>query len=119
MTAEHSIPTIDISAYIDPGASADARAKLIDEVKTACSQYGFIQIKGHGVPVKLQQKIIDCSKTLFDLPQAQKDALSLKNSVSRRGYERIGDQVLDAESLPDQKEVYFCPITTLPTQIAK
>ena len=105
MATRHTIPTIDISSYLDKGAAHDARTKVIEEVKTACARYGFIQIIGHGVPVNLQRKIIDCCKRLFDLPQAKKDELSLKNNVSRRGYEKIGDQQLDSNALPDQKEV--------------
>jgi isopenicillin N synthase-like dioxygenase len=105
MTVKHQIPTIDIKAYLDANSPADARSKVIDEVKSACSQYGFIQIKGHGVPIELQHKIIGCCKSLFDLPDGQKEALSLKNNVSRRGYEKIGDQTLDSNALPDQKEV--------------
>ncbi|KAF2097228.1 putative 2OG-Fe(II) oxygenase family oxidoreductase [Rhizodiscina lignyota] len=107
MTVQHQIPTIDLSDYLTKDSSPEARARIIEEVKDACSRYGFIQIKGHGVPVDLQRKIIGCCKTLFDLPQAEKDALSLKKNVSRRGYERIGDQTLDSKALPDQKEGFY------------
>jgi len=49
--------------------------------------------------------VLDSCKTLFGLPQEQKDALSLKSNPARRGYERIGEQVLDSKALPDCKEV--------------
>lgn len=100
-----TIPTIDISAYLDDPASEAARTQVIDEVKSACSKYGFLQVKGHGVPLELQREVINSCKTFFALPQEEKDALSLMNSPSRRGYERIGEQTLDKKSLPDQKEV--------------
>ncbi|KAK5173918.1 uncharacterized protein LTR77_002599 [Saxophila tyrrhenica] len=88
--APQGIPLIDISPYLNSDSSAEIKAKVIDQVKSACSTYGFLQITGHGVPADTQRNMLDCCKTLFDLPQAQKDALSLKNNQARRGYERIG-----------------------------
>ena len=84
MTVTHQIPTIDISPYLDPHSSAEAKAKVIDEVKAACSTYGFLQVKGHGVPIEIQRNMLQCCKVLFDLPIEQKEALSLKNNPARR-----------------------------------
>ena len=99
------IPTIDVSPYLRPHQDAIDREKVIAEVKQACSQYGFLQIKGHGVPLVTQQAMLQSCRSLFDLPQDEKDAISLKNNPARRGYERIGEQTLDAKALPDSKEV--------------
>ncbi len=82
--ADHAIPLVDISPHLSENTTADAKASVIDEVKSACSTYGFLQIQGHGVPLEAQQDMLQCCKTLFDLPQEQKDALSLKNSRARR-----------------------------------
>ena len=79
-----NIPLIDISGYLESSSSNEAKQKVIDEVKSACSTYGFLQVKGHGVPVETQRDMLQCCKTLFDLPQEQKDALSLKNNAARR-----------------------------------
>lgn len=46
-------------------------------------------------------------KTLFDLPIAKKQAVSLKNSPSRHGYEGMREQVLDKTALPDDKEGFY------------
>ncbi|KPI43057.1 putative iron/ascorbate oxido [Cyphellophora attinorum] len=102
-----SIPTIDISPYLRQQASADDKAAVKDAVKNACAKYGFFQLSGHGVPLTAQQAVIEASRRLFSLPQKQKDALSLKNSPARRGYERVGEQVLDINALPDFKEGYY------------
>lgn len=99
------IPIIDISPFLDPSASPGAKEKVVDEVKSACSQYGFLQIIGHGVPLEAQRGILKCCETLFDLPIEQKEKLSLKNSPSRHGYERMKEQVLDKRALADDKEV--------------
>jgi isopenicillin N synthase-like dioxygenase len=102
-----SIPTIDISPYLRQQASPDDKSAVIDAVKNACAQYGFLQITGHGVPFTAQQAVIEASRRLFSLPQDQKDVLSLKHSAARRGYERVGEQVLDVNALPDFKEGYY------------
>lgn len=105
MTIVHKIPTIDLSPYLDGDATSEAKAEVVEQVRSACSEYGFLQVEGHGVPIATQRQVLECCKTLFDLPQEQKESLSLKNNPARRGYERVGEQVLDAKALPDQKEV--------------
>lgn len=105
MAVEHTIATIDVSACLDPSTTQEAREKVIAAVKSACSEYGFFQVVGHGVPLTLQHQIIESCRTFFDLPLEEKQALSLKNSPSKRGYERIGEQTLEADALPDMKEV--------------
>jgi isopenicillin N synthase-like dioxygenase len=84
MGSTHNIPLINISPYLDPTAADTIKAKVIEEVKSACSTYGFLQIEGHGVPVDLQRRMLQSCKTLFNLDQSQKDALSLKNNPQRR-----------------------------------
>jgi len=61
--------------------------------------------EGHGVPVEVQQRMLETCKALFDLPQDQKDVSTLKNNAACRGYERAGEQILDPEALPDSKDV--------------
>jgi isopenicillin N synthase-like dioxygenase len=105
MAAE--IPIINVSAFLDPSSSPAARSKVVDQVKVACSHYGFLQIIGHGIPIELQRRILGCCKTLFDLPLALKEAVSLKNSPSRHGYEGMREQLLDKTALPDDKEGFY------------
>ena len=84
MAIKYEIPTIDISPYIDPNASSEARAQVIEDVKSACSYYGFLQVKGHGVPVEMQNGMLESSRILFDLPLEEKYTMSLKNNPARR-----------------------------------
>jgi isopenicillin N synthase-like dioxygenase len=99
-----SIPVIDLSAYLQPDSDPAAKAEVIEAVRSACETYGFLQVKGHGVPLASQQRILEAAKALFDLPQEQKDELSLKKSAARRGYERVGTQVLQEGARADWKE---------------
>ena len=84
MTVLETIPAIDISPYLDPTSNAETKANVIEEVRSACSKYGFLQVKGHGVPVETQRNMLQCCKLLFDLPLEQKESLSLKNNPARR-----------------------------------
>ena len=46
------VPTIDLSPYLVPGASAAtdaACARVAEEIDRACREIGFFQIVGHGV----------------------------------------------------------------------
>ena len=84
MTIIHTVPTIDISPCTDPASNAEARAQVIEEVRSACSEYGFLQVKGHGVPIETQRKMLQCCRLLFGLPLEQKECLSLEKNPARR-----------------------------------
>lgn len=51
--------------------------------------------------------MLRCCKTLVELPFEDKEALSLKNSPSRHGYEGLRQQVLDKTALTDDKEGFY------------
>lgn len=65
---------------------------------------GFFSLTGHGIPRDVQDSVLKAAKRLFDLPLEEKKALThplLKN----RGYEILGAQALQSDTLPDLKEV--------------
>ncbi|KAI1493413.1 Clavaminate synthase-like protein [Biscogniauxia mediterranea] len=99
------IPTIDIAPYLqDP--SSEASARVVEEVRRACTTSGFFQIVGHGVSRELQRAILRAAEVLFALPLDEKKKLrhpGLKN----RGYELLGSQVLQEGALPDLKEGFY------------
>jgi isopenicillin N synthase-like dioxygenase len=101
-----SIPTIDITPYLDSPTSIEA-SKIVDQVRTACLTTGFFQLVGHGIPRSLQDDIFKGSEALFSLPFEEKKKLDRSVSVgsSNRGYELIGNQGLQEGTLPDLKEV--------------
>lgn len=107
MAVEHTIPLIDISPFLDPSATQDARDTVIEAVREAAQVYGFFQLTGHGIPINLQRQILKCAATFFALPQEEKSALHMSNAMgqSNRGYEKIGGQTLQDNARPDLKEV--------------
>jgi isopenicillin N synthase-like dioxygenase len=76
-------------------------------VRSACEEYGFFQLTGHGIPLPLQQETLRCAKRFFALPLQQKQEMAMSKSMglSKRGYESVGGQKLDHK--PDTKEGFY------------
>lgn len=74
------------------------------ELGGACRDKGFFQLVNHGIDVDLQRRIFAAAKQLFDLPIEEKLTAKLVPGKSRRGYETIGGQILEAGAAPDTKE---------------
>ena len=98
---QFSIPTVDVSPYIEDATTAQAK-EVIQKIRHACRTSGFFQITGHGIPKALQNQVFEAAKLIFDLPVEEK--LKLKGS-NARGYETIGGQTLEVGKRPDLKEV--------------
>ena len=103
-----SIPILDLAEATTPGAPRSAA--VADQLRAAGESAGFFYIVNHGVPAAQVAGMFEAAKALFDLPQADKDAISLLNSPVMRGYEAIGVQTLDASALPDLKESFYAGI---------
>lgn len=103
----HEIPLIDISRFLDIHSSETERAEVVSQVRDACQTYGFFQLVGHGISTEMQDAILGCAKSFFDLSLEEKKTCGRENSLglSNRGYEVIGGQKLQADALPDLKEV--------------
>ena len=98
------LPIIDLSGYINPKSPED-KEKVIAEVRDACKDYGFFQVKGHGVPLETQQGLLESIKTLFSLPKEEKLKLSYLENPCRREYEASGMSMREGDAMPDSKEV--------------
>lgn len=98
------LPLIDLSGYNNPKSPEDKQT-VIAQVRDACEQYGFFQVKGHGVPLSLQRSLLQSIDTLFSMSREEKMKLSYLNNPSRRGYEASGMSLRDGDPMPDAKEV--------------
>lgn len=95
------IPTVDISSYLADATSSEAE-HVVNKIRAACVTSGFFQVTGHGIPESLREGVLNAAKLVFDLPHEEKLNLT---GVPGRGYEAIGDQVLEPGKKPDIKEV--------------
>ncbi|KAK7967080.1 2og-Fe oxygenase family protein [Apiospora aurea] len=99
------VPTVDIGPYLrDP--LSDAAAGAVDAVRKACISSGFFRVANHGISKGLQDSMQRAAEALFALPLEEKAKL-VHPTLTNRGYELMGSQVLQADALPDLKEG-FC-----------
>lgn len=99
------IPIIDISGYLT--GHEVAKRKVVDLVREACENQGFLQVTGHHVSQDIQDRFIDVVRDFFALPMDEKEKVSQSKSPCSRGYEKLGGQKLDeldSDATPDQKE---------------
>lgn len=103
------IPLIDLSGVLHAGSPRTPRVDaVVSQLRQACMETGFFYVLNHGVPQELIARQFTLAQQFFDLPLADKEAISLHRSPSMRGYERLGGQTLDANARPDLKESFYC-----------
>lgn len=78
------LPVVDLSG--NPQHVAEMLREVAHEV-------GFFYLTGHGVPVDLFDEIFLAAQRLFELPDADKDAIAMINSPHFRGYTRLGGEL--------------------------
>ncbi|KAM6485394.1 Clavaminate synthase-like protein [Trichoderma sp. SZMC 28011] len=102
------IPTIDISAWVNPASSAADKQRVVDEVHHAATTYGFFQCAGHGITPETREQIFNLSKRFFSLPMEERMEISVKKSLGQsfRGYEPPFLQNHHKHLLPDTKETF-------------
>jgi isopenicillin N synthase-like dioxygenase len=100
------IPLIDLAGALQVGAPRGPQVAA--QLREACMGPGFFYVTHHGVPHELIAQQFALATRFFDLPLAEKQAISLHQSSSMRGYESLGGQTLDATARPDLKESFYC-----------
>ncbi|KAI8935248.1 hypothetical protein NX059_007837 [Plenodomus lindquistii] len=103
-----SLPIIDISPFLSRTSTPESRQATAAALNSACIDYGFFYLTGHGIPISTLNTIIDLARTFFALPLDEKmrikryDALGLEGGDSARGYQAVGENVSDG--LQDMQE---------------
>ncbi|KAL4746130.1 hypothetical protein BDW72DRAFT_197980 [Aspergillus terricola var. indicus] len=101
-----TLPLIDLTRYLHPASPTD-RESVIAEIRAACQQFGFFQLKGHGIPRESQSDLLKALNTFFSLPREEKLKLSFLDNLCRRGYEASGMSLREGDPLPDSKESFY------------
>jgi len=99
------LPIIDVAALRTRDGLE--RAAAAEAIGAAARHHGFFYVRNHGVPVQLQQEVFEQSQAFFALPLERKLALDKALSRCNRGYEKLRDQALEANSPPDLKEGFY------------
>jgi isopenicillin N synthase-like dioxygenase len=71
----------------------DDPAALRERLRTVAHEVGFFYLTGHGVSEHLVDRLLTEARRLFALPQADKDAVAMRNSPHFRGYTRLGGEL--------------------------
>ena len=80
-----NIPEIDISASFS--SSLTDREAVAAQIRDACTNSGFFQITGHGVPEDSRQAILELAKRFFHgLGREGKEKLHVRGSRLMRGW---------------------------------
>ncbi|MBA0741417.1 hypothetical protein Gogos_014573 [Gossypium gossypioides] len=68
VTFDHSIPLVDLQ-NLDDGPN---RSTVVKAIGDACRNYGFFQVKNHGVSKEVIGKMLHVSKQFFHLPESER-----------------------------------------------
>lgn len=84
-----SLPVLDLSQADNP----EARLALLQQLRSALFDEGFLYIVGHGVPQQTIDNLTDLLPVLFDLPEAVRSGMSKMNSPHFLGYSGFAEEV--------------------------
>ena len=100
------VPLVDLTGAFEPGPK---RKEVVEAIRQACEDVGFLVITGHGVPDEAVYGIDATSRAFFALPEEEKRAYVGPPGVYR-GFTPSQASALalsrDDESLPDLCELY-------------
>jgi isopenicillin N synthase-like dioxygenase len=79
-----ALPVVDLAV---------SAGRLRGALREAAHEVGFFYLTGHGVPETLVARVLEAARNLFELPQADKDAVAMVRSPHFRGYTRLGGEL--------------------------
>lgn len=106
-SSDSPIPTVDVSAFLSPTATEAERHQVVENVRHACTTYGFFTLVGHGISPDQLSQAFESSKLFFALPEEKRKQVHVGKAVGRsfRGWEPPFIQQHKGDLLPDTKEV--------------
>lgn len=90
-TTHRHLPLIDLSQL--ETRSAGARAAALQTLRQGAREVGFFYIGNHGVPPELDAALLQQTRALFALPEADKQAIAMVHSPHFRGYNQVGAEL--------------------------
>lgn len=82
------------------------RKQFIDDLFIGMKDFGFINLRDHGIDSSLLKKAYELSEKLFNLPTAVKENYILKDSGGARGYTAFGKEHAKDSPVMDLKEFW-------------
>jgi len=89
MTGFRQIPILDLAL----AASDETKSGLLEQLRYALTDVGFLYITNHGVDESVIHGIVTAMPALFGLPESAKRSISLDNSPHFLGYSGAKSEV--------------------------
>ena len=86
------IPVIDIAPFLE--GTPEGIAEVGEQMNRACTEIGFFQITGHGVPEDQIQGVYDAAKAFFDRTDDEKAEAAQPAPDQVRGWSAVGKEGL-------------------------
>jgi isopenicillin N synthase-like dioxygenase len=83
------IPVVDVSGLF---GTPEEQASVVEELRVAASEVGFLYVTGHNVPEALFHGLLAEAERFFALPTEEKMAVYIGNSTNHRGYVPTGEE---------------------------
>lgn len=93
-TNRPNIPVLDLALLSDETKRPEFMALL----RHALINIGFLYLKNSPVPQELIDRLVEYIPRLFDLPQDEKDKISMVNSPHFYGYSRFAEEYTEGET---------------------
>ncbi|HTG32787.1 MAG TPA: 2-oxoglutarate and iron-dependent oxygenase domain-containing protein [Thermoanaerobaculia bacterium] len=103
MSPAKNIPTVDLNDYT--AGDAAARSRVIETLGQGLSEFGFLNVEGHGIDSSLIRGTYDLWKRFFELPDEVKRRYAGVEGGAR-GYTPFGVEHAKDNPLPDLKEFW-------------
>ena len=102
-----SLPIIDVSSLLDNNSTESNQQEVASQIHQACRDWGFFYVKNHGIPLELQEQLIELSRAFFAQSEENKMQIAMsKGGRAWRGYFPVGNELTSGK--PDGKEgLYF------------
>ena len=102
-----TLPLVDVSPLLHPGADPSACADVGRAIDAACRDTGFLLVTGHGVDPVLRDDLERLFREFFALPEQVKAQIAMsRGGLAWRGWFPVGAELTSGR--PDRKEgVYF------------
>ena len=111
------VPSIDLT----PFRLGTHRQPVIDEVRAACEQIGFLMISGHGIEESLLAEAFAQSRAFFDQPLPEKRGAAPPVARRQRGYHELASRnlgkTMGVDVPPDLRESFFLARSTITVRI--
>lgn len=108
------LPLIDLEGSMDE--SGERRSIVVQQIRDACRDWGFFQLKNHGVPMSLIQQIQQAARQVVELPADEKarikQADNMKDLTHAEGYKTRSASKGKVSHWSDRLRIHVFPVSS-------